>query len=228
MSVYDPNLISMERIQQVADRLADYLPPGRAFASRKVAGTITRGLIQGLALEHARIEDYINLFRQEQIPDLTTCYLDEWEASLGIPDDCFKGVSDDAGRRRDILTKLSSLGVQTSADFEALALAYDNTEIRAQAGNMDSGDPLFHGLSIGGGDFADIKEARFTLVISFVATQAEGFLAADSGWKFKALDAPAWTTDGLRFSDNRVTVLECLFAKLKPANVLLQFLYLGA
>jgi hypothetical protein len=84
-------------------------------------------------------------------------FVPEWESALGIPDDCFPGDTtgnDIDTRRTHILVKLAALGVQTSADFEALATTMG-----------------FPGTEVVSGEDAGIQppDGRFTIVINYVA-----------------------------------------------------------
>ncbi len=104
-----------------ADSFAAYLPGGKLFAAKRSSGSTIRRLIEGMAVSLGDAENFLALLQDEFIPDTTTLFLDEWERVLGIPDECFAGTGPDANRRRDILVKLASLGVQTVADFQNLA-----------------------------------------------------------------------------------------------------------
>jgi uncharacterized protein YmfQ (DUF2313 family) len=131
--------------------LADYLPNGRTFEAKGIGGSNLWQLLEGLSGELKRTQEYISTLEDEFIPDQTTLFLSEWEKALGIPDTCFTGSGTDEERRRDILTKLASLGVQTVEDFERLALVFGVT--------VDVLSGVDSGLS-----FDDITTARYTIV----------------------------------------------------------------
>jgi uncharacterized protein YmfQ (DUF2313 family) len=136
-----------------ARALADYLPNGRTFEAKGIGGSNLFQLLEGLSGELKRTQEYISTLEDEFIPDQTTLFLSEWEKALGIPDACFTGTGTDEERRRDILTKLSLLGVQTIEDFENVASVFGAT-VEVLAG-VDSAVV-----------FPDITTARNTIVVN--------------------------------------------------------------
>lgn len=133
--------------------LADYLPNGRTFEAKGISGSNFRQLLTGLSGELFNAQGYIKTLNDEFIPDLTNLFLGEWEQALGIPDSCFSGTGTNNERRRDILTKLAALGVQTVDDFEAVALIFGVTATVLPG--IDSGVV-----------FSSTAEARYTIVIN--------------------------------------------------------------
>lgn len=202
-------------LAEQTDSLAAYLPTGRVWASKRIEGTVTRGLLAGLSGELIRNAALVEEFRQEILPDQTTLFLDEWERALGIPDDCFTGAGSDDERRNDILAKLSSLGVQTAEDMRRLALQVYGVELTITTPQRDetavfpytfnpTGDPDPTG---DGGSFRfglSERELRFQIVITYQNLP-------------KAVRFPL--TFPIPFLTREVAVIECLFEKLRPANV---------
>jgi len=140
-------------LEDHTNAIAAYLPNGRTFEAKGIQGSNFRQLLTGIAGEFQRAQCYIQTLEDEFIPDLTTLFIDEWEQALGIPDLCFTGTGTDDERRRDILTKLSLLGVQTVEDFENVALVFGLTaEVLA---GVDSAVV-----------FPDITSARYTIVVN--------------------------------------------------------------
>ena len=184
-----------------ADSIANFLPPGIMFEGGKIEGTNLRKLLTGLSNELFRSEDLLKQFTEEFLPDCTVLFLDEWESALGIPDDCFLGTGNNDERRRDILTKLASLGIQTAKDFEDLAAIFGIDVTVESGGSPGVGNifPLEFPILI---FFNSAKEARFTIVVTFIVQAANKF----------PLEFP------ILFGNNLIALLECLFRKLKPAN----------
>jgi uncharacterized protein YmfQ (DUF2313 family) len=118
------SLFKRRNLEDYTDSLAAYLPGGELFESRSVQNSNFRKLLRGMAGELFRSNGYLKEYNEEILPDQTTKFIGEWEAAVGIPDGCFLGTGDLNTRRRDILTKLASLGVQTDLDFEELALVF--------------------------------------------------------------------------------------------------------
>ncbi len=146
-------LFERRDIEQYTNSLASYLPGGALFASKSVSNSNFRKLLRGMAGELFRSNGLLKEYSEEIIPDLTVKFIGEWESAVGIPDDCFKGTGDIATRRRDILTKLAALGVQTLDDFRDLAITF-GVVATIVAGSES-------GIS-----FSSNKAARFTIVVS--------------------------------------------------------------
>lgn len=109
---------------EMLQSLAAYLPGGELFQAAFIPGSNFNTLLAGLSGELLRAENYLFLYNSEFIPDETTVFIEEWESAVGIPDDCFTTTATETNevRRRNILVKLASLGVQTVGDFENLAV----------------------------------------------------------------------------------------------------------
>ena len=146
-------LFNRRDIEQYTDSLADYLPGGLLFASKSVKSSNFRKLLRGMSGELFRSNGLLKTYNDEIIPDLTVKFIEEWESALGIPDDCFKVTGTIDNRRKQVLTKLASLGVQTIEDFENVAAIFGVTAT------------VFSG-SGSGLTFSSNKVARFTIVIN--------------------------------------------------------------
>lgn len=182
-------------LEEHTQALADYLPNGRVFEAKNIKGSNLRDLLTGLAGELQRVQDYLCVIEKEYLPDQTVLYLDEWEKALGIPDNCFGDSTTESDRRRDILAKLTALGVQTAQDFEELALLF---------GKVVTVTPLseeaFPPYNV---PFTPVSlpESRFTIVVTGVNLVTN----------LPPYDVPF--TPG-----NDASIIECLFNQLKPAN----------
>lgn len=125
--------IERHTLEEMLRSIAMYLPTGDVFTSAFVSGSNLNLLLEGLSKELLRAENFLYLYNSEFIPDQTTVFIEEWESALGIPDDCFTVNPGDTNeeRRLNILVKLASLGVQTTADFENLAtiLGFPDTQV---------------------------------------------------------------------------------------------------
>jgi uncharacterized protein YmfQ (DUF2313 family) len=190
-------LFARRDVEEYTNSLADYLPGGCLFASAHVTNSNFRKLLRGMAGELFRANGLLKEYSEQVIPDLTTKFINEWESALGIPDECFTGAGSLTDRRRDILTKLAALGVQTRQDFIDLAAIFGVT-ITINAGIDEITFPLTFPVVM----FTTVKESRFTIVVRFAVQEANRF----------PLVFP------ITFGSGEIAILECLFTKLKPAN----------
>ena len=178
--------------------LANYFPEGRAFGGKRVAGSVSRLLLEGIAQEMLRSTDLLAEFRDEILPDETTLFIEEWESAVGIPDDCFLTMTGTIEeRRRNVLAKLVSLGVQTAPDFVALAALFGITAI-VKGGSTHGVVPKDLPEIIFGSD----EIARHTILVDLT----------EQGLKFPY-------TFPIMFQSEELALVECLFQKVKPAHV---------
>jgi len=185
-------------IEDHADALADYMPNGRLFESKKIGHSNYRQLLRGIGSELFTAEGYLVSLNNEYLPDQTVLFIEEWEAALGIPDDCFFASESIDGRRKNILVKLASLGVQTANDFEALGDIF-GVAVDVNAGfDFNSTFPATFPFIF----FDSVTDSRFTIIVDFTVEEASRF----------PLTFP------FAFGSNEIAEIECLFEKLKPAN----------
>jgi len=188
--------------EEQATSLANYLPGGRAFQQKIIAGSNLRKFLLGLASELFLEEGYLRTYEEETKPDNTVLLLDEWENAVGIPDDCFPGTGTLAERRTHVLVKLASLGVQTEQDFIDLATLFGLTVTITPTIETVIFPYTFPM------QFIPASQARFTITITFAVVVFNAF----------PLTFP------IQFGDPQHAILTCLYKKLKPANVDLIFI----
>lgn len=201
--------------------LASYFPGGEVWDAKAIsenvvlpsgllrAGSTLYRLIRGFAPTMQRADMAIDELFAEMMPDETSKMVAEWERALAIPDDCFPGTGTIEQRRRHILLKLSSLGLQTRQDFENFAIDF-GIAVQVRSG-------IEHVAVVEGGyetalptmalaTFGSVKEARFTMVCTY--TDPTG------GFEFDF---------AIPFGGEEVGRLNCLFERLKPSNVAIVF-----
>ena len=181
--------IECHNINEHTKALADYLPGGKLWTAKNIADTTMRNMLVGISRESLRAEGYLKALQEQFIPDMTENFIEDWERALGIPDDCFDAQGDLNERRRDILVKLASLGVQTVADFQNLATLFGVTA-----------------TVLPGEEAAPVpSDPKFTIVVEFISPE---------GFPF---------TFPFIFGSEIISIVECLFNKLKPANCIVVF-----
>lgn len=180
-----------------ANSLADYLPNDVLFGSKRIANSNLRKLLEGLAWELFRANGYLRDYSEQVLPDQTAKFLDEWESALGIPDHCLDGQGSDDERRRDILVKLSALGVQTAQDFVNLAALF-GVDVTITSGAYSGVFPLHFPVLV----FGTAEQARFTIIVNITVPVESTF-----PYKFP-----------IPFGTSEIGIIRCIFEHLKPAN----------
>lgn len=186
------------------EQLKTLLPPGQAFP--RDAGTTLHNLLDGMAIELARVDGRGEALPGEANPASTNELLTDWERVAGLPDKCSGTLEETLqGRKNALIAKLSSTGGQSAAYFIALAsaLGYAVTveEFRPfRAGLSRAGDALTNGLWV----YTWSIRAPEASVIEFRA----GLSAAGERLR-------TWGNDAL----------ECKINQLKPAHTIALFAY---
>ena len=199
-----PQLLTPHTTSEQADSLADYLPNGPLFVAKKCLDTNLRNLLEGLAESLRKAEEDINLTTSEYDIPTTTLFIEEWEKFVGIPDDCFIIADTIEQRRSNVLTKLTALGVQTADEFVELAAIF-GVPVNVFSGAGEEAE--FFTLEFPAIFSVISKEARFTMIVEFLVPESEQF-----PYIFPFL-----------FGSDLISILECLFNRLRPANVRVEF-----
>ena len=194
--------VSALTLEEHTQRLADYLPGGKLFQKKGDAASNLHKLIKGLAFELFTADGYLADYQNDIAPSVTEFFIEEWESALGIPDSCFHGAGTLIERRRDVVLKLASLGLQTADDFVALGAVLGLT-ITVTSAVPYSIFPMTFPILL-----YSATEARFVVVVTFTTSPAGVF----------PLTFP------FVFGDAAVPLLECLFRRLIPANCDLNFI----
>lgn len=200
-------LFQTHTIEDQTDSLAAYLPGGRLFESKWLPDKNFRNYLRGLAGELQRMYDILQTVATEHQLDITEQLLTEWERALGIPGTCFDNTGSNDIRRRNLLIKLAGLHGSTQEDFIKLArtLGYTVTMEPARVRGMF---PLHFEAYF----FTDGKTAMFTLILSLPPKdEPQGFTF---GFPFK-------------FTHPDNALLECLFNRIRPANVQVLYRYVS-
>ena len=211
----NPTLLSKH---EHANALALNLPSGRIWNAKHRRASNLYKFLLGLAGTFQVADASIQRFIDQTIPSETEDFISEWEEALGIPGDCFKVALTDDLRRRNIKIKLATLaGINTAQDFVDLASLFDLVievtsgidHVATGSGGYATATPV---MTIGGGGtFADLQTARFTMVVKEFAPGGIVF-----PWEFSA--ASGSLPVGLKFANEDQNSLRCLIEKLKPAN----------
>lgn len=200
------NPFKVNSIEDVVNSLAQYFPTGDLFAAAHIPGTNLYRLLRAFAPTIIRYESFFRFMTEDYYIFKTVDLLTRWEQAVGIPDDCFKidaSVSLEQ-RRKQVICKLAIDNVITKDDYIALA-AFFGATIRIQNGFDYGAFPYTFPFHLSG----STKESKFTLIITFIGFEVNGFPY----------------TFPMTFTETPYTFLECLFLKIRPANVHIIYRY---
>ena len=189
-------LFKIKTKDEMTNSLAAFMPSGRIFSDKDEENTTLRKYLTGLAIELFRIDEQMNVMSEDYDINLTTEFIDQWESAVGIPDNCFNSTNDIDERRQNVLTKLARMNLTTEQDFIDLAALY-GFNITVESGfTLGSHFTMTFPITLSG------KEDRFTMIVTFETT-LETF----------PLTFP------IPFGETGISLVQCLFNRLKPANV---------
>lgn len=121
--------MTIERARSAEDygrALGRLLPPGVALARR--AGSAVMRLLEGVGVELARLDVRARQLINEMTPSLTDELIEEWEAHVGLPDEC---TGDDGAsvetRRSRVVAKLRQERRMSEDYYIGLAAGYGYT-----------------------------------------------------------------------------------------------------
>lgn len=198
-----PKLLESHTVDEQSISLADNLLNGICLSGKKKLGTNLQKLLLGFSGLLVDLEQIINLVSDEYDIAKTTIFIDQWEKFVAIPDDCFDGKGTLEERRRDVLVKLGS-SIQTEQDYMDLALLYGET-ITIESGSVSGAFPMVFPIVF----YPSGDAARHTMIITFDSPASSRFTLV-----FPFI-----------FGSKNISILECLFKKLKPANVDIKYRY---
>lgn len=190
--------------EQQANKLATYLPNNDLYTGKNRDGSNLRKVLLGLAQQWLDFRGLVNDVQEQYNPTSTTDLIEEWEAFVGIPDDCLDNTGTLEQRRLNILLKLAGINATTAQQFENIAavLGYGVTvETGYDYGTFPFTFPFILLTS---------TDVPFTIVVTLDAS------LEPSGFPFTF---PFELTSGVP------NILLCFFEKLKPANTQVFFRY---
>jgi uncharacterized protein YmfQ (DUF2313 family) len=145
--------------------IANYLPNGPFYAAKNLPGSNFRKMLESLALEFGRKEKVFQTIADQYYPFTTNDFLEEWEAAVRIPDDCFSatGISLEQ-RRKQVIAKLVMDNIITKDDFIALADFFGFT-ITIDQGITGDTFPMQFPATLSG----TAQENKFIIRITFIS-----------------------------------------------------------
>lgn len=179
--------------EETANQIADACPNGRAWAKKRVPDSNTYNLIRCLASSFNRVQQQIDVLAKEFNINLSVDLLPEWEASVSLPDECIKTFNSLEEQRNTIIARLSKTPIVTKAEFEALGQELSGETVVVTDGwTYDTANNYPN------------KYSRFKMYVQFINSS--------TGFPY-SFPYP--------FGSFRFDIVECIFKKIKPANVVM-------
>lgn len=210
------------RIEAYRRLIAKLLPPGKAW--EKVRDEL---LLQGMAVEYARVEARAADCLREIDPKQTVELLQDWEDLLGIPDECTPEGQTTEERQTQIAQKLAAVGGLSASYYEFIAeqLGFDINVVDAHSfrvGRQRVGEALTNGVYPDG---------------VFRVGDRVGNELSKAGWRFYYIaEVPLSELVKFRTGIGRVgdplvkysnVLMECTLKRLKPAHRNIFFKFIG-
>jgi uncharacterized protein YmfQ (DUF2313 family) len=191
--------------------LASHIPSGKLTEGAFYKDTNLGKLIAGLALEYWKIQILNKKYSIQTDINQTIDLIEEWEKSVGLPNDCFPKGSDSLDFRRKLTEQVFSNfgGVQTTEDFQRVADFFGYSVIVKKTDFARF--PLIFPIIFVGTE----EEISHTIWVEIISgpDEEEPFFGGDD-FKFP-----------LPFGLLKKSFLQCLFDLLAPANVLVYIVY---
>jgi len=184
--------------------LASYLRNDRLHQAKNINGTNLRKLLLGLAEGLLDFNNNLNIYTNEADIRKATNLIEEWERTFGIPDCCLKNEGTLQERRNNILIKLAGLQGTLIEQFEYVInlLGYSGIQVIAAL------DFITYPLRYPFPYFTE-EQALFTIYIILPPELSPTVYPLPYPIPYNSI----------------ISKLECIFNKLKPANVKLVWQY---
>lgn len=202
------NIFTAPTLSETAGQLAASLPQGRAWEAKGVEGSNMRALINSTAVPHNMVQQLIQLMDEQFRISGTYDLLEEWEDSVGIPDECLAASDTIALRRQAVIDRLRKIPLVTLEDIQDYvnALYPDVTMVLIPGKEYYTFE---YGLELP--LLGDVCE-KFILVVQ-IPVSGESF---EYDFEVPLIGGP--DTDKIR----------CLLEKIVPAEVYVIIEYVGA
>lgn len=221
-----PELCRHETGPHYLAMLQQLLPRGAAWTREPEA--VLTALLTAIADELSCVDARAATLLEETDPRFALELLEEWERTVGLPDECTGPLELLQDRRAAVVERLTNKGGSSPAYFEAMLAARGFpdarvTEYRAfEVGRSRVGEPMNN------------PQKPFRVGSSRVGEA----LTNNTGWLFTwSVLAPDFSFRYFRVGESRVgeplrtwgnTALECLVNELKPAHTNVVFFYFTA
>lgn len=189
-------MASRFNLSQYAAALMSLLPRGRVW--QRNIDSVQASLIEGLARTYQQVDAAAVQLLVDAFPATTTALIDEWNATVGIPDPCFGAPETIEQNRQFIVTKLTADGGQSVNYYTALAANLGLTIVIREFSPLSPGASPPVGLIINLDDWAYTWQVKLDIDSPALLPFAGDVEAIKQSQAYKAL--------------------ACLLARYKPAH----------
>lgn len=184
---------------------AKYFPQGKGLVNLYNTESNLFKFIKGLSFEFTRITDLLNVLLKEFDIYSTENLIEEWENTVGIPDDCFSRNETLERRRLQVIAKIKADGVQSAEDLEEIISLLGFTAIVKAGADVHVWPVSFPWFFIG-----NTTESRFTIVVNFINATENTLFPVPFPWPFGGAT---------------VQTVQCFVQKLVPSNCKVVFTF---
>lgn len=186
-------------------QLKSLLPQGPAWDAERVPELAV--VLEGLSAELARVDARIVALGAEMDPAGVTELVPDWEAVMGLPDECLGDSPSFGDRQLAVQQRLTAVGSQTPAYFVNIAKGqgYPNATLTQHRA------PRFGRARFGNAHFGT-WHVQFMWTLNTGGRQRVGRRFGVSYW-------------GERFGVNPGSALECLIRRYAPAHTVVHINY---
>lgn len=205
---------SAAKLEKYKQLLINLFPGGKLWQPNEQP--VFNALLESSAQELCRVDDRNAQMLLEIDPRTTSEAIDQWEAFLGIPDECTSDEQTEDERRTQIIQKLTNIGGLSANFYEFIGLQL-GFEIF-----VTDFQPFRVGRQVVGDSLSNDFQETFTVGCPV------GEQLTVEGWRtFFEVNMPVTAADVFEVGDNTVgqplrdftnELIECTIKKLKPAH----------
>tara|TARA_R110000787_G_scaffold219223_1_gene327962 strand:+ start:129 stop:731 length:603 start_codon:yes stop_codon:yes gene_type:complete len=199
------HIVEPKTQSQQSEILSQYIRDDRLHLAKNKEGSNLKKVLLGLANEFVRFKDNANFIYNEYDPRYTTSLISDWEAQVGIPDDCFTNTGTIEERRSNVMLKLTGINATTSDQFKNIASVL-GFNINVKTGVEENTIPVTLPFFL----LAE-SEQPFTIVIEFVGVEEPPTIPK---------------TIPFTIGSSKSELIRCLFEKIKPSHTKILFKYI--
>ncbi|MCP4088198.1 MAG: DUF2313 domain-containing protein [Gammaproteobacteria bacterium] len=112
------SIFNAQSLDEATDTLGYHMPQGRAWAIGKEDSNI-RNLLGACARGFLTVEELIEELAREFDISQTYDLIEEWEESVGIPNECILSIGDIQNRREEVIRRLRKVPIVTLEDMQS-------------------------------------------------------------------------------------------------------------